>query len=56
MNREEKEAESRSRKRQVEGERGRVEINSKRICMDRLSSPDVCGQADAKLVCEVGFL
>ena len=31
--------------REVEGERKRVEVNHKMICMDRLSGLDVCGSA-----------
>ena len=41
MNQEAKEDASRSRKREVEGERERVETCSKSICVDRLDSPDV---------------
>ena len=52
LNKEAKEEESKSGKRVVNGERERVEINSKRICMDRLASPAVCGKV-FEAVCAV---
>ena len=52
LNKEAKEEESKSGKRVVNGERERVEMNSKRICMDRLASPDVCGKV-FEAVCAV---
>ena len=39
-----KDEESKSWKSEVEGERKRVEINSKGICLDRLSGPVLCGK------------
>ena len=44
MNKEAKEEESGSGKREVEGERETVETNSKRICKDHLDNPDFGGK------------
>ena len=44
MNKEAKEEESRNGKREVEGERERVEISSNRICMGCFDSLDVAGE------------
>ena len=60
VNREAKEEENKSGKREVEVERERVGNNSKRICPDRLSSPALCDEpfdvfSDVEVEC-VGVL
>ena len=44
MNKEAKEEESKSEEREVERQRERFEINSQRVCLDRLSSAAPCGK------------